>query len=340
MASIIVPTTALFVVWAVYQKNLSLIYSGMFVWGIGFAFFQVSGLPFILRYSDKETHSESISLFFQMWPVTIFLSGIIYAVLSRVSPNIFDEGTMLGCFSALGFLAIPIILSMRVDESKMNEGKELSLNVRNYDWGRILKVVTPTLLIAIGAGFTIPVINLFFESVHGIPSESFAIYGAATYGLVAFGMTFMPFIRRKFGYGTAITLFQSLAVAALFFLAATEWIKHWEIAAGIAVFFYIIRQPLMNVAGPMTSELSMYYAGKRNHEIIAALNSSIWSGSWLFSMSMFSRLREWGIPYVNIFMITVALYIVGILWYVYLIRDYKKRTGSDGREIELSEELV
>ena len=33
---------------------------------------------------------------------------------------------------------------------------------QDYDWKLIMSAVIPTLIIAIGAGFTIPVINLFF----------------------------------------------------------------------------------------------------------------------------------------------------------------------------------
>jgi hypothetical protein len=123
-----------------------------------------------------------------------------------------------------------------------------------------------------------------------------------------------------------------MAVLALFLLATTEYYKDWYFAPYIAIFFYIIRQPLMNAAGPMTSELTMYFVGKRNQEIIAALNASIWSGSWFVSMKIFGWLRLLEFRYVTIFLITVGMYIVGVAWYAYLIQQYKKRTGETGIE--------
>jgi hypothetical protein len=54
--------------------------------------------------------------------------------------------------------------------------------------------------------------------------------------------------------------------------------------------------------------------------------AAIWSGSWFFSTRfIFGSLRKTGWPYVDIFMITAALYAVGVFLYVLLIRAYGRR---------------
>jgi hypothetical protein len=63
----------------------------------------------------------------------------------------------------------------------------------------------------------------------------------------------------------------------------------------LAILFFIFRQPLINVAGPMTSELTMYYVGKKNRELVSALNAAIWSGSWFISSQIFAFLRGYGL---------------------------------------------
>jgi uncharacterized membrane protein AbrB (regulator of aidB expression) len=89
---------------------------------------------------------------------------------------------------------------------------------------------------------------------------------------------------------------------------------------------YLLRQPLMNMAGPMTSEIAMNYVGKKNQEITSALVSAIWSGSWFISTRfVFGALRKTGWPYVDIFLITAALYAFGIFLYVLLIRADNRR---------------
>jgi hypothetical protein len=111
---------------------------------------------------------------------------------------------------------------------------------------------------------------------------------------------------------------------ALFVMASTEWYRQFSFAFPIAVTAYLLRQPLMNVAGPSTSELSLNYVGERNQEILSALQAAVWSGSWFISSLLFGWMRNLEISYVNIFMITVLLYIVATVWYLRLISAYEK----------------
>jgi nitrate/nitrite transporter NarK len=41
-------------------------------------------------------------------------------------------------------------------------------------------------------------------------------------------------------------------------------------------------------------------------------------------MKLFGWLRQMEFRYVSIFLITVAMYIVGVAWYAYLIRQYER----------------
>ena len=47
----------------------------------------------------------------------------------------------------------------------------------------------------------------------------------------------------------------------------------------------------MNMAAPMTSELTMNYVGVKNQEMLSAITAAIWSGSWFFSSQIFSFLK-------------------------------------------------
>ena len=84
----------------------------------------------------------------------------------------------------------------------------------------------------------------------------------------------------------------------------------------------------MNMAAPMTSELTMNYVGKKNQEMLSAIMAAIWSGSWYFSSQIFRFLKEAGLPYAYIFYITAAVYAFGIFTYYLLIVDYEKRKNT------------
>ena len=203
-----------------------------------------------------------------------------------------------------------------------------------YEWKKIGIAVFPTILIATGAGLTIPFINLFFLGVHGIESKAFSLFGSLSFVLVTIVMVFVPAIRRQWGYNIVVNGFQILAVFALFIMASTEWYATWEWAATIAVVAFLIRQPLMQVASPAITEMTMYYVGERNQEMMGALNASIWSGAWFFSSVIFGVLRAWEIAYVNIFMMTVVLYGIATVVYYWLINDYERMKKEASKSLE------
>lgn len=311
---------------AILGGNTYLVKGLSMAWGFVYVFIQVGIMPYILLNSPREQHSEAIALSFLSLGGTIFIIGTVYTILSFASVPIDEKITLQVVATVSLFFGIFFLSKIKGSEN-LSKKIPFSKVATSYDWWIILKAIAPTILIAVGAGFTIPVINLFFFHVHGVPSETFAALGSATWLLVIVVMLLIPAIRRKFGYKVAITLFQSLSIIALFGLAATEWMQAWEGAVILAGIFYVVRQPLMSAAAPMASELTMYLVGEKNQEIMAALNASVWSGSWFISTGIFSMLRKAEWAYSSIFMFTVAFYVVGVSWYAHLIRLYEKSSN-------------
>ena len=81
----------------------------------------------------------------------------------------------------------------------------------------------------------------------------------------------------------------------------------------------------MNLAAPMTSELTMNYVGKHNQEMLSAIMAAIWSGSWYFSSQIFRFLIDLGYAYSYIFYLTAGLYSVGVFSYYILILSYERK---------------
>lgn len=322
ISSIALPLVSFTVIFAVEYRFQAGIMVGMILYGVLRLMLQVCALPFIVLNAKKETHSEAISLYFQTFSISVFASGLINYILASLAPDFFTEKLMLQIFALLALLGTIFVFSIKIKEP-LSEKVSLRNVLTSYDWRLILNAIIPTILIAVGAGFTIPFINLFFQSVHGIDSRYFSIIGSFSFVLVAAMLLFIPFIQRHYGYRTAIVTFQGLAVLALFVMASTEWYSTYSFAMPIAVIAYLLRQPLMNVAGPSTSELSLNYVGERNQEILSALQAAVWSGSWFISSLLFGWMRNLEISYVNIFMITVVLYIIATVWYLRLISAYE-----------------
>ncbi|HET6245112.1 MAG: MFS transporter [Bacteroidetes bacterium] len=328
-ASLSIPIFSLLIVYGIHYHVSWLLYVSQVLWGIGFLCFQITALPFILRNAKQDTHTEAISLSFATYSFGGISSGVLIFLLSTLNPVFFDEMLILQIIAGLGFISIFFIMRIDIEENITEEPLNLKkLNLGDFDWKIIAKAMFPVFVIATGAGLTIPFIGIFFFNVHGVDSHEFAIYGSISAVLVAIGALLVPQIKARFGYMLAVPATQTVAVLALVVLATTELFAAWALAVPIAILCYVIRQPLMNMAGPMTSEVMMNYVGPKNREITSALTSTIWSGSWYISSRIFKILRENGIAYVKVFMITAVLYGLGIFLYYLVMLDYEKRLKS------------
>ncbi|MBK8658089.1 MAG: hypothetical protein IPN22_04250 [Bacteroidetes bacterium] len=325
--AILSPLVALLLVFVIQMRNTELIRLLMAAWGVTFSLLQILVMPYILLNGNQKHNTESIALFFSAGNVTIIIVGVLSYLLPLWN-SFFDTQTLLILYSVAGFSGVYFLFQLPVQE-KVGKRVPLSSLHTDYDWHLILQAVVPTFLIALGAGFTIPVINLFFHDVHGMEAPAFSIMNAVAFSLVVISGLLIPEVKRAFGYQVAITLMQSLAVLFLFLMATTEWYNHLPIAIVIAAVTFTLRQPLMNMAGPMTSELTMNYVGERNREMISAMNAAIWSGCWFMSAKVFAVLREAGVTYSNIIFITVVLYIIGVAWYYGLIKAHERRIQHD-----------
>lgn len=325
--SIAAPLIALLLIFAIHHHNSELIRILMALWGIGFSLVQILVLPYVLLNGSKDHETESITLFFSAGNFTIIVVGVLSYILPILAHSFFTTEVLLIMYSLIGLLGIWFIKKLPDHE---NIGSKVSvMNVHSdYDWMLIVRAAMPTFIIALGAGFTIPVINLFFHDVHGMQAPAFSLMNSLAFGLVVIAALLIPEVKHRYGYQVAITLVQSLAVVLLFVMATTEWYNHLPIGLFIAAGAFTLRQPLMNMAGPMTSELTMNYVGEKNREMISAINASIWSGCWFISAKIFAVLREAGVAYSNIIFITVAFYIIGVAWYFWLIKDYEKRLAA------------
>ncbi len=328
LSSFAVPTFALLIIFSIHEHIHWLINVSQFLWGSSFTFLQICSLPFILRNAKKETHTEAIALNYSTWSFAGILGGFIIGVLSWYNASLFNEENILIIISILGYIGVYFVYKISIKENvPTNETirKEKMLGLWDFDWVLITKSMIPTVIIAVGAGLTIPFMSLFFSNVHNMSTGTFSVVTSITSILVAICAMLVPRIKRGIGYKVAVPATQSVAVISLFCLATTQYYSQYPIAVYIAIFCFMIRQPLMNLASPMTSEIVMSYVGSKNREMVSALTSAIWSGSWFISSRIFKVLRDGGHAYVSVFLITATLYAIGVVWYYFLILDYDRR---------------
>ena len=320
LGSLGVPMVAIAIVLAVQNSFGYLLPTLFILWGVVFTLFQVSALPYVMRNTSVANQSHAISLNYATHSFGAILSGIIIFGFGQFMREI-DEAVILLFISVIGFFGVYFLLKMKVDVVvPVEKGKQWE----SYDWGLLIKAIIPTVIIAVGAGLTIPFINLFFFHNFQIDSAGFAVIGGVSSLLVAFLALLVPNVKNKLGFKKGITYTQTTAVIALIALATTEFFTNYWWALPVAVFCFWVRTPLMNMAAPMTSELTMNYVGKKNQEMLSAIMAAIWSGSWFFSSQIFRYLKAEGLAYAYIFYITAVLYGFGVFMYYLLVLDYER----------------
>jgi len=349
LSTVLVPLISILLIESIRLHLLPLIQLAFLAWGIAMMFLRVCSLPFIIRNTTSKNSSQALSLNAATWSLATIISGLIISGLNWVSvihildvEFFFDERTILWIITLISIISIPFGFRIKEDKTKSDSfgvRDTISLN-KSYDWDLILKAISPLILISIGAGLTIPFVNLFFNSIFHFSSSDFSILGSATAFLVFFSSLMVPTLKQKYGYWMTIVFVQGLSICCLITLAMTELFSNSHYAIYFAVTAYVLRQPLMHMAHPSSNELMMTFVGKRNQELISALSSSLWSASWFISAKIFEWLRLLNFHYYEIFLITAVLYIIGVFLYAVIIKQFENmEKEKKSKVISVPEEL-
>ena len=348
MASLMVPLTSIMIIEAIHYSMTPLIQLSFILWGIGMMLMRVCSLPFIIRHTTNDNSTEALSLSASTWSLSTMISGLIISGLDlisniKLSPDLIklNEYGILWIITLIGSLSYVFTIQINED-ADFNKGKRpgiFSLH-KTYDWSMIFKAISPLILISIGAGLTIPFVNLFFNSVFNFNSSDFSLLSSITAMLVFTFSLLVPTLRKKYGYWMTIVFVQTLAILCLVIMSLTEIYASYPYAVIIAVAAYIFRQPLMHMAHPASNELMMNYVGKNNQELISALSSSLWSASWFISAKLFEWLRLLDFRYYEIFLITAFLYVLGVILYVFLIKEYENIQKKSAVVLPIADELT
>ncbi|THB75889.1 MAG: MFS transporter [Desulfobacteraceae bacterium] len=312
------PLLSILVVLAIHARQDALINLFQFLWGLGLACIQVCAIPYILRNGSEDARIEAITLSSSTWSLGGIVSGSLIFILSGISPGFFNEKNCLLFISVLGFLSLPCLAWVkkdRADDLDMSEGRKYTM----ADLALVLKASIPSLLLAIGAGLTIPFVGIFFFHVHGMDSHEFALLSAVTTIIVFFSFLVVPNLKYRFGVTRAIIISQAAAIFLLVNLALTQVYASVSVAVVVAAICFMFRQPLMNLVSPLAIDVTMDFVGRKNRELLSALEAAIWSGSWFLSSKIFLNLRRADLDYVWVFMITAVVYSISVIMFYRLI---------------------
>lgn len=309
-----------------------------FLMGIGNALNMVSNAPFIASQTTKE---ERVQLFTTNMAL-ITGAGFIGNMLGGRIPEIYGRINSLDpksvaplraalitavILQSIGFFAILFLKQ----EKSVSEGVS---KIVVEDKSAMFRLVVPNVLVGIGAGFTIPFINIFIESKFHVSYSSLGQLFGWTSLATAVTVLIQPYLVRKFGQINTILIVQLLSLPFLIILGFAPYL--WLVV--IAMF---TRGALMNAGSPVYTALAMDRLSPNDRPMFSALNLIGWNGSWAVAASVSGFIRR-GFGQDNIlfafnilFILTLLAYSISIyLLYIWIYKPIKKKRSMESNIIK------
>lgn len=150
-------------------------------------------------------------------------------------------------------------------------------NVKNP--GLIFKLTLPEVLIALGAGFALPLMNVFFQS--GVGSEEIEISAVFTTGMafLVVASFLAPLLATRLGKVPAIVLSRGLSIPFILLLAFAPSLGSESVSVlSLAGLAYIGRITLFNMAGPVRAAYAMELLDKQERGTQVGIEQALGAG--------------------------------------------------------------
>jgi MFS family permease len=222
----------------------------------------VASAPFM---AENSSPKERTHLFSFSWTLMIVM-GVVGSYIGGVMPDLFNVtlGLPTGADgSATGYrvsLAISVVLSLSavfpilfVRESKKLQKRKMVdlLSLRNVKSSRtIIKFMIPTAIIGFGAGFIVPLFNVFFKNRFFATQAEIGIMSSLSNVTLGIGTLVAPALSRRLTKAKSVALCEYLSMPFIMLTTLSPSLT-WAATA------YIARNALMNMAGPIGTALQM-----------------------------------------------------------------------------------
>ncbi|ACO44989.1 MFS transporter [Deinococcus deserti] len=286
---------------------------GALVQGGGAALTVVAGSPFMANNSDERNRVTLFSVQNALMTGAGFLGNLLggrvpetYAALTTTEPD--GVGALRAALlvaSAFQLLGLLPVLRLRPSGKPAREGRSFAVR----DKRTMARLVLPNVLVGLGAGATIPFLNVFIEGKFNVSYASLGMLFAWTSLATAATALLQPLLVGRLGQLQAVLLVQACSLP---FLAVLGFAPHlWMVAAAL-----FTRGALMNAAGPVYSAYAMSALPEEDRPMYSAVNVIAWDVGWAVSSLLGGVVRA-GLPFHTAFNLlfswTLLLYASSVL---------------------------
>ncbi len=292
---------------------------GIFIAGGSNAFGSVISGPFIMKRSEAQnrTHLFSIN------QVTGLLSGITGNLIAGFLSSLIIK---TGISPAIGYkiaIIIHILIAStsaffyaKIQLSDFSQKTNISFFHIETSKKLLLKLAIPPMVVGLGAGMTVPFLNLYFRTQFGLKPHHIGLLFATGAFFTALGSLSSPLLANRYGKIRSVIISQLLSVPFLFILGISNWV--W-----ISIFAFLMRNALMNMAQPLVTNVALEIVKENDRALTSGIMTVAWLASWGITANVGGYLIE-HYGYMLPFMTTVSLYILSSYLYHILLKKYEE----------------
>ena len=279
-----------------------------FLSGVGSAQLELGTAPFLARHSAPAERPYLFGVSTALSPLagllaTLGIKGGAMAWGERI-----ETYRLLMCAAAAATaLSIPTLLGMRETPPEPARGERSP-----FDWKTAARFFLPEAMIGLGAGLTIPFINLYFRERFGRAAGEISLYYTGAQALVMVAFLAAPLLARKIGAVTTVVACQLSSIPFFLALALTSSLP-------VAVAAFLLRHACMNMVHPVGSHFAMEVINPRERVRVNGLKQAANKIAWVAA----NALGGWMIAHTKLVIdgfattmfTTIGLYSVGSALY-------------------------
>lgn len=279
-----------------------MVIAGALVQGAGAALTVVASSPFMANNSDESNRVTLFSVQNALMTGAGFLGnllggqvpGLYAAWTGTPADGLGALRTALLVAAALQLAGLLPVLALKPSGKTTREGRSFSIQ----DKGTMARLVAPNILVGLGAGATIPFLNVFIEGKFQISYAGLGTLFAWTSLATAATALLQPLLVRRLGPLQAVLVVQA---SSLPFLAVLGFAPSlWLVTAAL-----FTRGALMNAAGPVYGAYAMSALPERDRPMYSAVNVIAWDLGWAAS-SVLSGVVRGALPFTLAFQLLFA----------------------------------
>ncbi len=294
---------------------------GMIISGMFGAFSAVISGPMIMKGSSEEARPHLFSIFSAIGLVSGILGNLLAGSLPDILkfysiPELTGYKISLLVHVAISFVAVVPFLMIKTERVVANQGKHF-FHIKT-PITRLLLLSTPHILVGLGAGLSIPFLNLYFTDRFNMSSTDLGILFSVAQVVMIAGTLAAPYFAARWGNIKTVIVFQLLSVPFLYLLSLM--LNVW-----ISIVAFLARSTLMNMAQPLVTNFSLMMTEEQDHPLMSGVMTVAWLASWGIS----ANFGGWLIQHIGYFLpfnLTVAAYILSSAVYFFVLLPMEKKS--------------